>query len=143
MLFSTMLPSRAEVVFAAWVPDVSVVKTIRAEIDRDRARLVEVLTPSPDRVAPFCPSFTICGGCAVQTLAFAPYAEWKRGLVADGLSRAKIETEIAPLVDAHALRRGSGERAGQRDGEVRRAVAGGHAVAAVDEDLSHLLLRAN
>ncbi len=80
-------------------------ETIRAEIDGDRARLVEVLAPSPDRVPAFCPSFTICGGCAVQTLAFAPYAEWKRGLVADGLSRAKIETEIAPLVDAHGAGR--------------------------------------
>jgi 23S rRNA (uracil1939-C5)-methyltransferase len=80
-------------------------ETVRAEIDGDRAKLVEVLTPSADRVPSFCKYFTICGGCAVQTLAWPPYADWKRGLVVEGLSRAKIETQILPLVDAHGVGR--------------------------------------
>lgn len=80
-------------------------ETVRAEIDRDRAKLIEVLTPSADRIASFCQYFTICGGCAVQTLAWPPYADWKRGLVVEGLSRAKIETKIMPLVDAHGAGR--------------------------------------
>ena len=78
---------------------------VRAEIDGDRARLVEVLTPSADRVPSFCKYFTTCGGCAVQTLAWPPYADWKRGLVVEGLSRAKIDTNILPLVDAHGAGR--------------------------------------
>jgi hypothetical protein len=40
MLFSTMLPSRAEVIFGAWQPDLSVVKIIRPEIGS-----VDLLTP--------------------------------------------------------------------------------------------------
>jgi 23S rRNA (uracil1939-C5)-methyltransferase len=67
----------------------------------DRAALVEVIDPSPDRVPAICPFFGICGGCAVQTLATGPYAEWKRGLVATALAQAGLSAEVAPLVDAH------------------------------------------
>ncbi len=78
---------------------------VRAEIVGDRAKLVDVLTPSADRVPSFCKYFKPCGGCAVQTLAWPPYADWKRGLVVEGLSRAKIDTNILPLVDAHGAGR--------------------------------------
>nr|WP_305123429.1 class I SAM-dependent RNA methyltransferase [Roseomonas sp. GC11] len=47
-----------------------------------------VLTPSPDRVAPACPHFGPCGGCALQHWSLAPYAAWKRDRLAEALSRA-------------------------------------------------------
>ncbi len=54
-----------------------------------RAELLEVVTPSPDRVAPPCPHFLQgCGGCALQHWDDARYAAWKRGLVAAALQRA-------------------------------------------------------
>ncbi|MEA1830752.1 RNA methyltransferase [Methylobacterium durans] len=67
-----------------------------------RAELVAVEAPSPDRVAPFCPYFERCGGCAVQHLASAPYAAWKRGLVAGALAQAGLDVEPEPLRDASA-----------------------------------------
>ncbi|MEH3143831.1 MAG: RNA methyltransferase [Methylobacterium frigidaeris] len=70
-----------------------------------RARLVEVVAPSPDRVAPFCPYFGACGGCAVQHLAPEPYAAWKRDLAAATLARAGVATPVADLVDAHGAGR--------------------------------------
>ncbi len=78
---------------------------VRVEVDGERAKLVDVLEPSADRISAFCPHFTNCGGCAVQTLAKAPYEEWKRGLVVHALAHAKIDTEIAPLIDAHGAGR--------------------------------------
>jgi 23S rRNA (uracil1939-C5)-methyltransferase len=79
---------------------------IRAERDGSRANLIEVLTRSADRVDPPCPHFTQCGGCSLQHLAPAAYADFKRNLVADPLRRVGIELPVADLVDA----RGTGRR---------------------------------
>lgn len=113
---------------------------VRAEIDGDRAKLVEVLKANPDRIAPFCPYYGTCGGCAVQNLAWPAYAEWKRSLVADALSRAKIETEIAPLVDAHGAGRRRAtfharvhdEGAGRKRLELGFMQARAHRIVAID-----------
>src|ERR1700752_5249116 len=43
----------------------------------DRRELVEVLVESPQRVAPPCPHFFACGGCALQHWAAEPYLAWK------------------------------------------------------------------
>jgi len=80
-------------------------ESVRAEAQGDHARLIEVLTPSPDRVAPICPHYGVCGGCAVQALDEGAYSEWKRGLVVAALHNAGIEADVAPLVDAHGAGR--------------------------------------
>ncbi|MBL1258517.1 class I SAM-dependent RNA methyltransferase [Methylocystis sp. Sn-Cys] len=80
-------------------------ETVVAEVEGDHARLIEVIDPSPDRIAPFCPHYAHCGGCAVQALAPAAYAEWKRGLVVTALRNAGLSCEVAPLVDAHGAGR--------------------------------------
>ena len=84
-------------------------ETILAEVDGERGRLVEVLAPSPDRIASFCPHYGTCGGCAVQTLAEPAYLAWKRSLLVDALANAHVETDngarIAPARDAHGAGR--------------------------------------
>jgi 23S rRNA (uracil1939-C5)-methyltransferase len=80
-------------------------ETIIAEADGSRGTLVEVLTPSPDRIDPFCRYFSRCGGCAVQTLSADSYARWKRDLVAKALQRAGLTIEVLDLVDAHGVGR--------------------------------------
>ncbi|PWB82818.1 MAG: RNA methyltransferase, partial [Methylocystaceae bacterium] len=80
-------------------------ETVLAETNGERARLVEIVTPSPARIQPFCPHYGSCGGCAVQTLAPDPYARWKRGLVETALRNAGLEMEVSGLVDAHGAGR--------------------------------------
>lgn len=64
-------------------------------------RLVAVLSPSPDRVRPPCRHFGACGGCALQHLAPAAYADWKRGLLVEALRRAGFgEAPVSALVPA-------------------------------------------
>ncbi|MFN3450253.1 MAG: RNA methyltransferase, partial [Roseococcus sp.] len=63
-----------------------------------RAGLIRVIEASPERVTPPCPHFGACGACALQHWADAPYAAWKRGLLAEALARAGFpEAPIGPL----------------------------------------------
>jgi 23S rRNA (uracil1939-C5)-methyltransferase len=71
----------------------------------DRRKLLAVETPSPQRIAPFCPHFGVCGGCAIQHWQPDAYQAWKRSIVVETLRAARIDCEVAPLVDAHGLGR--------------------------------------
>jgi 23S rRNA (uracil1939-C5)-methyltransferase len=53
----------------------------------DEAELVEVLEPSPERVAPRCAHFGVCGGCALQHLAPAAQIAAKQRELAHNLER--------------------------------------------------------
>jgi 23S rRNA (uracil1939-C5)-methyltransferase len=67
----------------------------------DRRTLLRVDTPSSERIAPICPHFGICGGCAVQHWQTERYRAWKRDLVVAALRQAGIDAPVADLIDAH------------------------------------------
>ncbi len=52
-------------------------RVFRNDKSFSQADLVEVLEPSPDRVAPGCPLFGDCGGCQYQHLAYEKQLAWK------------------------------------------------------------------
>jgi tRNA/tmRNA/rRNA uracil-C5-methylase (TrmA/RlmC/RlmD family) len=73
----------------------------------DRATLLTVVDPSPDRVTPFCQHHGACGGCRLQHLAAPAYAAFKRDLVTAALGRRGLKLPGEPvLIDAQ----GSGRR---------------------------------
>jgi 23S rRNA (uracil1939-C5)-methyltransferase len=80
---------------------------VMALVEGDRGELETVLRPSPDRVAPPCPHFGACGGCALQHWDPAPYLAWKVEQIWTTLAREGIETEFAP---AFAARPGTRRR---------------------------------
>lgn len=52
-----------------------------------RARLLEVVRPSPQRIAPRCRHFGVCGGCHYQHTDIQTQLEIKRAVVKDQLQR--------------------------------------------------------
>ena len=77
---------------------------VRARIYRNEkncslADLVEVLTPSPQRVQPLCPVYGYCGGCQYQHLEYSAQLEWKTAQVADLLRlQAGLELPVQPAI---------------------------------------------
>lgn len=80
-------------------------ETVTAEVDGEHARLVDIVEASPKRIAPVCPHFEDCGGCAVQTFRADAYADWKRGIVETALVNAGLNLPVGPLIDAHGAGR--------------------------------------
>jgi 23S rRNA (uracil1939-C5)-methyltransferase len=67
-------------------------ETVQAEVLRERrghieAQAVEVIEPSPHRVAPPCPHFGECTGCQWQHIDYQRQLEMKREIVVDALFR--------------------------------------------------------
>jgi 23S rRNA (uracil1939-C5)-methyltransferase len=71
----------------------------------DRRRLLRVEIASAERIAPICPHFGICGGCAVQHLSLDRYRRWKRDLVIGALAQAGVTAPVDDLIDAHGAGR--------------------------------------
>ena len=82
-------------------------ETVMAELDGDRARLVEIVNAAPDRAPPKCSHYGECGGCALQHLSDEAYVSFKRDHLAMHLSYAGIKADIEPTIIAppHSRRR--------------------------------------
>jgi len=102
----------------------------------DRGHLIKVDTASLDRIAPVCPHFGTCGGCALQHLASTRYREWKRALVVSALAYAGLDAAVDELIDAHGEGRRRAvlhARRGQRDVlEVGFSAFRAHQLVAID-----------
>lgn len=89
---------------AVYVPYTLPGETVDAETlpgHPDRRHLLRVEAPSPERIAPICPHFGICGGCAIQHWTERRYRAWKRDLVVHALAQMRIDAEVDELIDAH------------------------------------------
>jgi len=102
----------------------------------DRRRLLNVEQPSAERIAPICPHFGVCGGCAVQHWDMAHYRAWKRDLVIEALRQAGLDAPVAALIDAHGEGRRRAvfhARRGTHDVlEVGFSAARSHRIVAID-----------
>src|SRR5688572_30759418 len=95
---------------AVFVPFALPGETVRARLVDEkrgfaRAALVEIIKASPQRTAPRCKHFGICGGCHYQTLPYPEQLKLKETVLRDQLMRiGKIENpplkEIIPSPDA-------------------------------------------
>ncbi|MCD7825627.1 MAG: 23S rRNA (uracil(1939)-C(5))-methyltransferase RlmD [Clostridiaceae bacterium] len=63
------------------------VRVIKTKKHFGYARLLEILSPSPDRVKPLCPVARQCGGCQLQHCSYPSQLRWKENKVRDCLNR--------------------------------------------------------
>lgn len=85
----------------------------------------ERVTASPDRVAPPCPHFGACGGCALQHASPAFLAEWKAGTVVRALAAHGLDAPIRPTLTSPPRSRRRAVFAGRRTRKT--ALVGFHA----------------
>ena len=69
------------------IGDVAEVKIMKAKRQYGYARLMKLLTPSPDRVEPVCSVARTCGGCQIQALSYSKQLEFKKNKVRGNLIR--------------------------------------------------------
>lgn len=80
--------------------DVVNIKLDKKKRSYAEAHIVNMLKPSPDRVAPVCEHFGVCGGCKWQHIPYESQLRHKRDQVVDALTRiAKVEIpEVNPTL---------------------------------------------
>lgn len=72
--------------------DVVNIKLDKKKRSYAEAHIVDMLKPSPERVAPACEHFGVCGGCKWQHIPYESQLRYKRDQVVDALTRiAKVE----------------------------------------------------
>jgi 23S rRNA (uracil1939-C5)-methyltransferase len=73
-------------------------EVVEAEVEGDRARVVAIVTPSPDRMPPRCSHYGECGGCSLQHLPLDRYLKLKRDLVTTALSFQGVDAAVGEVV---------------------------------------------
>lgn len=78
--------------YALFVKDAVIGDRIEAKITKAKknyayARMMKILEPSPNRVAPKCPVARQCGGCQIQELSYEKQLEFKEKKVRGNLER--------------------------------------------------------
>ncbi|HYC49812.1 MAG TPA: hypothetical protein VEB19_01760, partial [Gemmatimonadaceae bacterium] len=71
-----------------------------------RGAIETLIEPSPRRVEPPCPHYTMdrCGGCQIQHIAYAAQLEAKSAIIHDALTRiGKVPLAQAPAVEPSSL----------------------------------------
>lgn len=79
------------------IGDVVEAKVMKKKKNYGFARLVRVITPSPDRVEPRCPAAVACGGCQLQAMDYAAQLRFKERKIYGNLKRiGGVEELVLP-----------------------------------------------
>jgi 23S rRNA (uracil1939-C5)-methyltransferase len=134
---------------AVFVPFAAPGDRVRIEITElektfARARLLEVLAPGPNRVAPRCQHFGDCGGCQFQHVDYPTQVAAKADFIRDALVRTGGFAWPQPVVVHHAAPWGyrirtqlkvfttSGDRGDGRHGRLQKRVRRAQNQAAIE-----------
>ena len=91
---------KAVFIEGALVGELVSIDIYRRKPNYELARTIEILRPSPSRVAPLCPHFGVCGGCSLQHLDAAAQVAAKQRVLEDALwhiGRLRAGELLAPI----------------------------------------------
>ena len=117
-------------------------ETVQVEIVEQRrsfcrGRIVTLITPAPERRAPRCQHFGVCGGCTWQHIDYPAQLRFKRQIVHEQLVRiGKLaEPPVQPCIASPAAYayRNHARLARSQQGAVGYRVAQSHTISAVHE----------
>lgn len=79
-------------------------ETVEVEVMRRKKKYIEgkalnILTPSPERIVPKCPSFGICGGCSLQHTGYENQLKIKQ-LYVEELLKPVISLYVEPIIES-------------------------------------------
>lgn len=85
--------------------DVVRVKIMKAKKNYGFAKLLEIITPSPYRVAPLCPKASSCGGCQLQAMNYQQQLRFKQDKVYNNIRRIGgiTDFEMKPIMGMEEL----------------------------------------
>jgi 23S rRNA (uracil1939-C5)-methyltransferase len=82
-----------------WPGEKVKVRIFRNHSNYSQADLVEVLSPSPERISPVCKLYGTCGGCQYQGASYEAQLRWKLQQVENSLVRlGGISVEVNPVI---------------------------------------------
>lgn len=85
--------------------DVVRVKIMKVKKNYGFAKLLEIITPSPYRVAPLCPKASSCGGCQLQAMNYQQQLRFKQDKVYNNIRRIGgiTDFEMKPIMGMEEL----------------------------------------
>lgn len=114
--------------FTIFVPGAILGEIVRVKISEikknfARGKLKEVISSSPNRIKPLCPTYHLCGGCHLQHVVYEKQLEIKRLAAQDALIRLgqqKVETlPVIGMEDPWRYRNKGYFQVSQKKGRVR------------------------
>ena len=69
-------------------------------------KVLNIVTPSPQRVQPFCKHCGTCGGCLWQYYSYEAQLQWKRAILVNALQKYEITMPEVPTVVPSPLLQG-------------------------------------
>lgn len=79
------------------------VETVKSMRDWDEARIVEILEPSPRRIAPPCPLYQKCGGCNLMHADYEFQLEMKKRVAEELFARASVPIPPMKVISKNPL----------------------------------------
>ncbi len=80
--------------------DILEVKITKEKKTYAEAVIQKIIQPSPKRIEPPCPYFSLCGGCEHQNITYPDQLKFKEEIFRETLGRVSIKTEMLPIVQA-------------------------------------------